>query len=59
MQHYVTITIQEPDGTTSTHSSPGNSIGGLTDAELLASAERAALAEAPDGSTVTSSRLTR
>lgn len=59
MRHHVTIKIEKPDGTTDTYSGPGDSIGAFTDAELLASAEKAALAEAPDGSTIAHSRLTR
>lgn len=55
----ITLTIHCSDGTTKTYSRPGPHIDHSTDAELLASAERAALAEAPDGATITHSRLTR
>lgn len=52
MHHYVTVTVQNPDGTTDTYSGPGESIGAVTDTELIESACQAALAEAPDGAEV-------
>ncbi|WP_301126771.1 hypothetical protein [Streptomyces cacaoi] len=57
MQHHVTVTVQNPDGSRNTFSGPGESIGSVTDAELLDSARTAALAEAPDGATVVRAEL--
>lgn len=59
MDHQITLVLLRPDGSTGTSSQPGSNTGQLTDAELLASAERAALADAPAGTRVIRQRLTR
>lgn len=60
MPHHITLVLERPDGTTTTHRRHGRDPEPpLTDAELIASAERAALAVAPDGTRVIRQRLTR
>lgn len=58
-RHNITLILERPDGTTTTHRRPGRDPAPLTDAELIASAERAALANAPTGTRVIRQRLTR
>lgn len=56
--HHITLVLEHPDGTTTTHRKPGHATA-LTDAELLANAEEAALADAPAGTRVIRQQLTR
>lgn len=57
MRHHVSVTVENPDGSHHTYTGPGESIGPVSDAELLDSARTAALAEAPDGATVVRAEL--